>query len=63
MLRISIPTLPKKLDNGEIPFHSIGSHRRIAVTDVLAYRSKQKERIQTALKLLCDEANEMGIYE
>ncbi len=62
MLRISIPTLLKKLDNGEIPFH-YGSHRRIAVADVLAYQSKQKERAQAALKLLRDEADEMGIYE
>lgn len=63
MLRISRPTLLKKLDNGEIPFHYVGSHRRIAVADVLAYRSKQKERAQAALKLLRDEADEMGIYE
>ncbi|MCI0660763.1 MAG: helix-turn-helix domain-containing protein [Acidobacteria bacterium] len=63
MLRISRTTLLKKLDKGEIPFHYVGSHRRIAVVDVLAYRSKQKERAQSALKLLRDEADKMGIYE
>ncbi len=63
MLRISGPTLLKKLDNGEIPLHYVGSHRRIAIADVLAYLSKQKERAQAALKLLRDEAGEMGIYE
>ncbi len=63
MLRISRPTLLKKLDSGEIPFHYVGSHRRIAVADVLSYRSKQKERAQAALKLLRDEADEMGAYE
>lgn len=63
MLRISRSTMLKKLDSGEIPFHYVGSHRRIAVADVLAYRSKQKGRAQAALKLLRDEADEMGIYE
>jgi excisionase family DNA binding protein len=55
MLRISRHRLLKKLDGGEIPFHYVGSHRRIAVADVLAYRSKQKERAQTALRQLRDE--------
>lgn len=63
MLRISRPTLLKKLDNREIPFHYVGSHRRIAVADVLAYRNKQKERAQAALQQMRDEADEMGIYE
>ena len=63
MLRVSRPTLLKKLDGGEIPFHYVGSHRRIAVADVLAYRHTQKERAQTALRQMRDEADEMGIYE
>lgn len=63
MLRISRPTLLKKLDNGEIPFHYVSSHRRTAVADVLAYRRKQKERAQAALRQMRDEADEMGIYE
>ena len=63
MLRISRPTLLKKLDGGEIPFHYVGSHRRIAVADVLAYRHTQKERSQAALQQMRDEADEMGLYE
>lgn len=63
MLRISRPTLLKKLDSGELPFHYVGSHRRIAVADVLAYRSKQKERAHAALWQMRNEADEMGIYE
>jgi excisionase family DNA binding protein len=63
MLRISRPTLLKKLDSGEIPFHWVGSHRRISVADVIAYRARQKERAQTALRQMRDEADEMGLYE
>lgn len=63
MLRISRPTLLKKLDSGEILFHWVGSHRRISVSDVIAYRAKQKERAQAALRQMRDEADEMGLYE
>jgi excisionase family DNA binding protein len=63
MLRISRPTLLKKLDRGEIPFHYVGSHRRITVADVLAYRRRQKEQAQAALRQMRDEADELGIYE
>ncbi|MEK7831189.1 MAG: excisionase family DNA-binding protein [Acidobacteriota bacterium] len=63
MLRISRPTLLKKLDGGEIPFHYVGSHRRIALADVLAYRHTQKERAQSALQQMRDDADEMGINE
>jgi excisionase family DNA binding protein len=63
MLRISRPTLLKKLDNREIPFHYVGPHRRIAVADVLTYRNKQKERAQAALQQMRDEADENDVYE
>jgi excisionase family DNA binding protein len=63
MLRISRPTLLKKLDSGEIPFHYVGSHRRITVADVLAYRHRQKEQAQAALRQMRDEADELGVYE
>lgn len=63
MLRISRPTLLKKLDGVEIAFHYAGSHRRISVTDLLAYKREQKERAQTALQQMRDDAEEMGIYE
>jgi excisionase family DNA binding protein len=63
MLRVSRPTLLKKLDSGEISFHYVGTHRRIAVADMLAYRRKQKERAQAALEQMRDEADELGNYE
>jgi excisionase family DNA binding protein len=63
MLRISRPTLLKKLDSGEIPFHYVGSHRRITVADVLAYRRRQKEQAQAALRQMRDEADKLDIYE
>lgn len=63
ILRISRPTLLKKLDGGEIPFHYVGSHRRIAIADLMAYRHTQKERAQSALQQMRDDADTIGIYQ
>jgi hypothetical protein len=52
----------KKIDAGEIASHSAGSQRVIAIADVLAYRSVQRERAQRALRRMRDEADEMGLY-
>lgn len=63
LLRISRPTLLKKLDQGLLPFHYVGTHRRIALADVLAYQRQQKERTQATLRQMREEADKLGIYE
>jgi excisionase family DNA binding protein len=63
MLRISRPTLLKKLEAGEIPFHYVGSHRRLLIGDVLAHKQTQRERARAALRQIRDEADDLADYK
>jgi excisionase family DNA binding protein len=41
ILGMSRQYLIKLLEKGEIPFHSVGTHRRLYVRDVIAYKAKR----------------------
>ena len=51
-LNVSRPHLIKLLEQGKIPYHKVGTHRRILAEDVLAYqRTKLANRQKTLDKL------------
>jgi len=61
ILGVSRPHLIKLLDQGEIPYYKVGSHRRLAVADVLAYK-RRRDAQHEALAELTTLSQEPGLY-
>ena len=54
ILNVSRPFLVKVLDRGDIPYHQVGTHRRLNVEDVLAYRELRAARRREKLRELTE---------
>lgn len=63
MLGVSRQFLIKLLDGGEIAHHMVGTHRRIYVRDLLAYKAKRDERRRQVLDELTRAEAEDGLYD
>lgn len=62
MLGVSRQFLIKLLERGEIPHHMVGTHRRIYVRDLLAYKAKRDSNRRKILDDLTRAEAEDGIY-
>ena len=61
LLNVSRPHLVKLLEEGEIPFHKVGTHRRVYREDVLEYKARQRAEAEEAMQNLTDQAQELGL--
>lgn len=61
LLRVSRPHLIKLLEEGEIPFRKVGTHRRVALKDVLEFDRKDRERRMQIADELSRDAQELGL--
>ncbi|WP_127500074.1 helix-turn-helix domain-containing protein [Actinoplanes solisilvae] len=63
LLGVSRPTLTSLLDKGEINSHKVGTHRRVALTDVLIYRRRRISQQRAAYEAMMAEQDDLGIFE
>jgi len=60
-LNVSRPYLSRLLKERKIPHRKVGTHRRVQLRDLRAYRKKMRVEAEDALQKLADQAQELGI--
>lgn len=63
LLNTSRQHLVNLLERGAIPFHKVGTHRRVRLSDVLEYRERRFREQTTALDELARLSFEAGQYD
>ena len=62
VLNVSRPTVVKLIDDGVLPSRKVGSHRRIRLADLIAYREGMVARRRAVLDQMSHDADELGLY-
>jgi len=63
MLGMSRPFVRKLMDKGDLPFRMVGSHHRIAVSDLETYWAGERVRRHQAMAKFLALENELGLFE
>jgi excisionase family DNA binding protein len=64
LLNVSRPHLVKLLEEGAVPFHKTGKHRRIRFADLMQFKSDRDRSSEQAMEELARQAQELNMgYE
>lgn len=63
VLNVSRPTVVKLIDDGVLPSRKVGSHRRVSLADLLAFRDVMVARRRGVLDQMSRDAEELGLYD
>ncbi len=64
LLNVSRPHLVKLLEEGALPFHKTGKHRRVRFADLMRFKAERDRASEQAMEELAKQAQELGMgYE
>ena len=64
LLNVSRPHLVKLLEDGALPFHRTGKHRRVRFADLMQFKAARERDSEQAMQELAGQAQELGMgYE
>ncbi len=63
VLGVSRPTVIRLVESGKLPARLVGTHRRLDLRDVLAYRETSAAKRRAALDEMTREAEDLGLYD
>jgi excisionase family DNA binding protein len=61
LLNVSRPHLVKLLEDGVLPFHRTGKHRRVRFADLMQYKEARDRTSEDAMAQLAGQAQELGM--
>lgn len=61
ILNVSRPFLVQLLEKGDIPFHKVGTHRRVRYEHVIAYKNATDSKRRATLDELAAQAQELNM--
>jgi len=63
ILNVSRPYLVKLLEEGKIPYGTVGSHRRIRFSDLMEYKRRRDAERSQRLTELTQMSEDLGLYD
>ena len=61
MLNVSRPFLVRLIEGGKLPHRKVGTHRRVRMDDLMAYRRRSEAEREQALAELAQETHRLGL--
>ncbi len=60
-LNVSRPFVIKEIEEGRLPHRKVGTHRRVAFEDLVAYAREMRKRQEHALERMAENARALGL--